>query len=193
MHDLAPEDRPAWALFQDTHWPLTVRHPFLCSFIPAWGWLKILPWGRKNWLSFYPMFFQLCCLWYKMYIPGSVRILVSVTQMAFLVNHAFSSELQRAFLNSKAEGWCPGSAAPSQQEGITQGKIPWCPGCLLTQGKQQRAQEESPGVRMTKSVHHHVSSCVSRTSDWLMVHYVHLDQNLLRGHLCILFICIDHS
>lgn len=89
--------------FQDSHWPQIIRHPLLHAFSPAWGHLKILTWGRKNWLSPYPMFFQICCLWCKMCFLGSFRIVVSVTQVAFYVNYSFFSDLERLILDSKAE------------------------------------------------------------------------------------------
>lgn len=89
------------------------------------------------------MLFQICRLWCKMCFPGSFRNVASVTPMVFLVNYSFSVELQRLFLNSKAESWHPGSAASSQREGITLEWILWCPSCCLDQGKQHKLQEES--------------------------------------------------
>ena len=111
--------------------------PFLgLSLIPSTclitGWLSLFcslssqPMGGQTFFygtakigsHFILNFFESCCLWYRMCIPGSFRTVASVTQKDFIVSYAFSSELQRVSLNSKAEGWWPGSAASSQQKGI---------------------------------------------------------------------------
>lgn len=124
---------------------------------------------------------------------GSFRILVSDSQVAFCVNSSFFSELQRLFLDSKAElmpWFCcvitVGRGRIAKHSVIS----PCCLTQVATQGRNRVS-----GVGMLKPDHQHVGSCISTTLPdgpcMLMrscLCYVHPDQNLLGGHLCRSFI-----
>lgn len=162
--------------FQDSHWPQIIRHPLLHAFSSAWGHLKILTCGRKNWLSPYPMFFQICCLWCKMCFLGSFRIVVSVTQVAFYVNYSFFSGLERLILTQKLS-WHPGSVVLSQRERITQQRTLWCCSCCLvpggaTQGTSRVSGVGNPGARPS-------------AQPWLHFYHIHLTAHIVDEIVCV--------
>lgn len=138
---------------------------FSVLFHPSLWVIKHSPMGQEKLALTLSYFFsQICCLWYRMCIPGSFRIVASVTQKTYC-QPCFLQWVAKSILELKSWGlmawFC--CIIPAERDLI--GKDPVMSKLPPDPSQQQRAKEMSAGGRMPKSTHQRVNSCVSRTAD----------------------------